>query len=523
VNVINNRLLAQDSITLPKVLCILFCVLSPAITLADQDLPTTGLAARIAALEAVDVQLGRASQRVAANDWAAAATLFEAVIGSSVFDSLPVARRHAIFTSASGVALQQQDYKLAQNYSMRACSMPNPTVVDWQVRLYASFSLPDMPDAAIALTQIARVWPDEFADVKDDLIFRILGELAKSTPPPAESFELMAALYEAHWKIGGFLEPSYTWRDYAIALVERGRLLEAKKVILRIKQPSVLISMRVDRRFAAIATSAPALFDIDKAVDANIATLRELCAQSPRSLRKFVELTYALLNARREEEVLALTESAIQKANDRSNGKSGYDDTNDDLIWVLNNRAIALGRVGRWDEKLELLIRAARRPEKGNLNVSQAINLGELYCELERPKDALFAVVDVQDTSPYGQLQLEGVRLCAALQLADLEAKEAALKYLKEHQLDSTKTYQGALIEVGDIDAAAMLLIERLRNPRSRSDVLVEIQTYNNPPALPYSAKLRERFQALLARQDVQQAVRKVGKIETFNVARALE
>src|SRR5258708_12052027 len=92
-----------------------------------------------------------------------------------------------------------------------------------------------------------------------------------------------------------------------------------------------------------------------------------------------------------------------------------YDDINDNLIWILNNRAIALGGLGRRDEELELLIRAARRPEHGDPNVSQAINLGQFYCDLGRPKDALFAILDVEKTSPYGRSPVQSAPLSPPL------------------------------------------------------------------------------------------------------------
>jgi tetratricopeptide (TPR) repeat protein len=201
-----------------------------------------------------------------------------------------------------------------------------------------------------------------------------------------------------------------------------------------------------------------------------------------------------------------------------SGSQPAYDDINDDLIWILNNRAIALGGLGRRDEELELLIRAARRPEHGDPNVSQAINLGQFYCDLGRPKDALFAILDVEKTSPYGQSQLETVHLCAALQLGDKDAAASALNYLKDHQADSPRTYQSALVLVGDYDGAAALLIQRLNDPSMRADALTEVQNYMDPADLEWPVKSRERFRVVVNRDDVQKAIHKVGRIESFNL-----
>jgi hypothetical protein len=51
-----------------------------------------------------------------------------------------------------------------------------------------------------------------------------------------------------------------------------------------------------------------------------------------------------------------------------------------------------------------------------------------------------------------------------------------------------------------------------------RSDVLTEIQNYNDPADLPSLVTSRDLFAAIIARDDVQQAVNKVGRIESFNL-----
>jgi beta-barrel assembly-enhancing protease len=496
-----------------RTLFALLIALLPALVSATET-PTKDLPDQIAAVAALNEQMAQALEKVTKEDWKAALPSLTAVIESPAFEYLTAQRRHDLLTSASGVAMQLDEYDVAQSYSRRACAMPNAQTLDWQIRLYASFRLNDMPDAAVALTQIAKQSTKDFADVEDSMIFRILADLKKSPTAAAQSFDLLAALYEAKWKIDGQIEPSSVWRDYALTLLERGKVKEANQVAHRVRQPSSLISMRVDKRFDPITKMSPEIFNIDKAVELDIAILRGIVGKSPRSLQPVIELTYALLKARRYDEVLALTEAVTQNTD---SGKPAYDDK-ENLIWILNNRAIALGGLGRRDEQLELLIRAARRPEHGNPNVSQAINLGEYYCELGRPKDALFAILDVQEVSPYGRLQLESVRHCAALQLNDKEAAASALSYIKEHQADSLRTYQSALVDAQDLDAAAALLIQRLNTVSMRSDVLTEIQNYNDPADLPSLVTSRDLFAAIIARDDVQQAVNKVGRIESFNL-----
>jgi tetratricopeptide (TPR) repeat protein len=500
-----------------RALLIIFFAFAPARLFAIEEPPIKDLPNRITAVQTLNEQIAQAAERITKQDWKAALRLLKAIIDSPAFEDLSVDQRHALLSSTSGVALELKDHMLSQSYSKRASVMPNATPDDWQVRFYASFGLADMTDAAVALSQIAKQTPTALADIKDpSVIFRILNELKKSPAP--QYFDLLEAIYGANWKIDGLFEPYSVWRDYAVALLERARKADAKHVASRIKQPSSLISIRVDKRFDSIVKSNPELFDIDKAVETDIANLRKIVLKSPRNLQCVVELTYALLKAHRYDEVLSLTDEIIQKEKDSRNGEVAYDDINDNLIWILNNRAIALGGLGRRDEELELLIRAARRPEHGDPNVSQAINLGGFYCDLGRPKDALFAILDVEKTSPYGRSQVETVHLCAALQLGDKDAAVSALNYLKEHQADSPRTYQSALVLVGDYDGAAALLIQRLNDPPMRADALTEVQNYRDPADLEWPVKSRERFRVVVNRDDVQKAIHKVGRIESFNL-----
>jgi tetratricopeptide (TPR) repeat protein len=493
-------------------LLVFVLMLVPTLVLASADPAIKDLPNRIAAVEALNEQINQAAEKTTKQDWAAALPLLKAIIKAPAFEDLPAERRHLLLRGASGVALKLDDLKIAQTYSKRATAFPNATSVDWWLRFYASFDLGDIPDAAVALTQIAKQAPNELGDIKEsNVFFRMFNELKRSPTP--QYFDLLEALYAANWKVDGQIEPSYQWRDYALALLERGRKQEAKHVTPRIKRPSVLISMRVDKRFDEIVKSAPDMFNIDKAVDADIADLRGFVLKNPRSMQSVIELTYALLKARRYDEVLSLTDSVVQKAN----GKSAYDDP-DRLIWILNNRAIALGGLGRRDEELELLIRAARHPEHGESNVSQAINLGQFYCDLGRPKDALFTVLDVQNTSPYGRLQVEIVHLCAAVQLGDKHAADSALDYIKAHQADSPKTYESALIDAEDFNGAAALLIQRLNDPSTRSDALLEVQNFSDPTDLPQTAKSLANFRAVVDREEVQKTINKFGRMESFQL-----
>ena len=103
--------------------------------------------------------------------------------------------------------------------------------------------------------------------------------------------------------------------------------------------------------------------------------------------------------------------------------------------------------VGRWDEAVAQLAAASLLMEEYGGNVDQLINLGYLYCSLGRPKDALSAIGSVTaDTSPFGAMQFENVRLNAAYQLGDAKQIKRSLEYLRAHRADAPGTYEDALI-----------------------------------------------------------------------------
>ncbi len=119
------RLLAPIS----RTLLALLIALLPAVVSATET-PTKDLPDQIAAVAALNEQMAQALEKVTKEDWNAALPLLKAVIESPAFEYLAAKRRHDLLTSASGVALQLDEYDLAQSYSRRACAMPNAKTLE---------------------------------------------------------------------------------------------------------------------------------------------------------------------------------------------------------------------------------------------------------------------------------------------------------------------------------------------------------------------------------------------------------
>jgi hypothetical protein len=121
------------------------------------------------------------------------------------------------------------------------------------------------------------------------------------------------------------------------------------------------------------------------------------------------------------------------------------------------------------DEALQRRIRAAQLTENGGSNTSQALNLAHALADRERPTEALEVLESVGPMSGYGKTVEQTARLKVYLQLGDEQGVQTALAYLSDHRDDSLANYQWALVKVGQVDAAAALLIRRLQDASTRS------------------------------------------------------
>lgn len=457
--------------------------------------------------------LQAASAKAQDNDLAGAYLILKRLIASTEFAALNIELRHHALHLAGLCANETGDYAGALVYLAQSTAMPEATGSEWHARLSAAFQLGRIDEAALSLATIARQWPELLPALRDQVISDVLRQL-RDQGKNAAWRDLANALFDGNWKILG-TEPSWLWRALAERLLEEGKLDRAAAVAAAVDSPYDLIAMRVDLRFAGIVKANAALFDIDRALAAQISKAEAAAKQDPNSLEKLTVLTYALLSGSRYQEVLALSDQALARATPALGQLQPYSDANEYLIWIMDNRARALRGLGRYDEAVEQLERAARRPENGHVNVSNAINLGVIYCQLDRPDDALRAIEEVRDVSPYGRMQLEGVRQCAALGKGDAKTAQAAIAYLREHRKDAEGSYDEALLQANQLEAAAVLLIERLNSSEKRGKALLEIQDWVRPNGTPRGRELHRRWLQLLQRADVKAAIEKVGRIES--------
>ncbi|MBN7137640.1 hypothetical protein A7A76_23355 [Lysobacter enzymogenes] len=442
-----------------------------------------------------------------------AGSAFAELMAQPPFAVLPDAERRAALAAAGESAIARDDLALAAEL-YRQAAQADGTADEWYRLALIEFDR-ERPDAAAqAMIQLVERWPETLPQLNETVLFQLQYRLE---PTSDTRLALLRALFDANW-ISRTSDLSPIWLNLAEMLVERGRRDDARLVARRIQGPLQLVALRSDKRFDFMVRGDSPTFDVDNAARRQVESLREKSELAPRSLDARSQLSYALLIAGRDAEVLALNDEVKRRIADAPADQAPYDDL-DERVWVMNNAAIALRRSGRTDEAIAELERASRLSEQGGANVSQTLNLATTYCSLERPDDALAALARTgENTSGYARLIVHAVRLCAATAKSDRAAEQKALDYLREHRGDGQQVYLEALLRTRRLDDAARLLAELMASPTDRLETLSWLQDYRRADALPGDVAFRKARAELLARADVRATIAAVGRIERYAI-----
>lgn len=439
------------------------------------------------------------------------------LIRSPLFQALAENEQHAHLWNTAQVALLLKHWHVAHELLVRSSQLPDGTVWDWANRFTTARVLADQGDAVHALTQVVQYWPEVLAKLPAPWVQRT------AFPSPAvhsdanAQWALQKALYHASWRPYFGVPPGGLWGQVAMGLAERGQVSEAIDVVAGINVPRALLAMRIDKRFDELVRREPALFDIGTAARREVEDWHQASLRFPRALDATVRYTYALLDAGQFKETYAVTSAVLQRVSDPSQFTQFYNDDETGLNWILDNQARALVALGRWKEAEWQLRSAADRLEHGTPNVSNVINLASFEANLGRGEEATRVLSESPPEgaamTPYGRMQWYEVQLEAALEMGNSPLAARSLDYVREHQSDDVEGCQAALLRVNRLDEGAALLIRRLQNPDQRRAALLEVQTYQDPPALPGRQRERARLRQLLARPDVTEAIDRVGRV----------
>ena len=467
---------------------------------------------------AADTASVRASLRTAvvaqdAKDWPAVHASISAALDDASFSKLDADTQHFALALAMQASLQIGKPSDAHRFAVRATEMPERDIEDWRGRLTSAMKIGEVADEALCVAQIARMQGVGAEFLSDGTIFQVFRDSEAAQASEART-DMLLALYQRRWHPAGEDTASGFWLELVRLQLLHNEPEPAARTADLINNPDDIIIMRSDFRFRQVLKSSQVESNAHRAALKRLDQYRENVKSHPRSLAVLVRLMYAMSALRMDEEVIALA-GTVDSRMSTENGKAlAYDDSAAEIPWIWNLRANALRHLGRYDEALDLLRRAARWQGMTD-NVSHAINLAALLCELGMPEEALAELPSDAKASTYGKMQIAAVRLAATIQLGRSAEAGAALAYLHEHGRDAPATLQHALLKAGEYDAAERWLLERLEDPFMRGQALLELQILSEP-RYPPSAQWHTRSAELKSLPSVRAAVRKIGDIDRY-------
>lgn len=447
-------------------------------------------------------RLLRAADQVAGRgDDAMAALALEGVAAHPDFTRLPASARGAVLLRAARHAADAGDAAHAQRLA-REATAADPGLFDaWYLLAHVAAYEGAHGEAAAAFARALRLKAGALAFTDPDVLAQVVarGELAS----PAHR-ELLEALHAQDWMPHG-LPADDAWARLALARLAAGDAAGAREALEGLDSPSAAVWIATDRRFDGLLPADDPRRDPARSAEAHIARVRAIADAAPDRLLPRVELAGLLLSVGREDEARALADAAIAAPGRFADAEW--------LHWAHNVRAIALRREGRLEEAVQALADGVAAGERGQPNVSQALNRGTLLVDLERPEEALASAGRLQGLSGYGEMVQSLVRMRAYRQLGRQRDAEVWFDRLREHRDDGRLAWLQALLWWGAEDEAAAWLAGLLADPSHRADALHWCQDWRAPEPLPGRVPLVEARRALLARADVRAAIDAVGRI----------
>ncbi len=453
------------------------------------------------------------------SDTASAQAALDRAIQASGFADLPTDLRYRALLVASLIAAQAGQDQKAHELIVRATAFDEANEMAWMTRFSTAFTVGDDSDAGHSLAVFAQRWPGKLSGFNPAVIGQLHHQFVQAAASEVDR-EMLEALFDARWQYDG-VEPNGLWRDLALLHIEHNEIARATTVASRITSGQTALSVLVDKRFDSITLKHPEGFDVDRLIAAETRAAQERVQTHPDQLEPVTDLQNLLLITGQNARVLSISDAVVAHAG-QGDGAKTYTDFNERYNWVLDNRSRALKRQGLWEDALQVEVLAARRPEQGAMNVSQLINLGGLYADLNQPGPAASAIVELGNMSPLGRMELESVKLRIAVEKNDATAIAASMSYLHEHRADAIATWEDALLFRGELDEAAALLKERLDKPAWRNAALVDMQHYAAVIETPIEKMIHDRWNTVTARPDVQAAMQKVGRVQQFRITAEL-
>lgn len=422
--------------------------------------------------------------------------------------------RHDAYALSTWLALEAEDYKQALKSARLRVAADPEVMADWYPLAMLEYHGGNKDAAAKALSHLVRKWPEQAREIEIGVVTQLVHQ---SKLQPDARLELLQALTQANWMQGRSANSSL-WYELTLMQLLEGNIEQARESAQRVATAEFIVNLRSDRQFDPLIDRASPRFDVGLAARNEVDTLQRLASASPDSLQLRNELNDAMLMSGMTLAALTHADLILAKLDQMGSDDPQFTDM-DARIWTMNNRAVALRRLGRADEAIRELEAASRLEEDGQPNVSQILNLAQSYCSMAQPQKARETLARLGDSlSPYGHMVKASSEHRIAVQMQDVDAARKALNYLREHRNFSQSLYLWALLETNQLDQAAELIKGLLASPADRTEALAWAQESLEAPQQPGDVAAEANLKALLARPDVKSALTAVGHVERYPI-----
>lgn len=487
------------------------------------SMPNSTLGAPAGGIDEALLSVRAGAEKMKAEDYAGAKRDFTDAINNPAFAKLTREQRYGVYYLLALVEYELDEKAQAYDHLQQAGAVsPETRDADyWLFMCDITRSLDKDDLLADALTQAVTVSPATASDIDLHYIFMVLRRAGNLDDGGAHRQKLLEALWAAHYKPADPGESAESlWFDLFTTYADKNMGDQARNVAPSLMMPGNILAMRVDNRYRPYLAATPSKGNYKAALDTSLARDRKLVADNPRHLGVVNNLSLALIEANLLNEAQTVLDAAIAKAEQAPKGAPAFDDMDDQMNWALDTRTRLLIKLGRWDDAIAAQTKArdVALAADGD-TVSQAINLGYYLTRAGRPQEALAAVKDATKASPFGLMEAESVRACAYSQLKDSAGLAKSLDYMQAHKADSAEAMTTVMECTGDADGLARFMVEQLDDPKTRNDMLIELQTYlPEPHPMPLDAVTEATWKAAAARPEVRAAVTKYGVIERFPI-----
>ena len=477
---------------------------SPSLAKADDDAAMLAYREKVIAARMVAVELGHTPE-----EWAAAGVTLKAALADPLFKQLTAVQQAHVHSGASWAAIRTGDYVRARDQLLRATQLNPDASTDWLWLARLDDELGDYDSAAMAVVGFLRQW-----QLEDDQTVFVTQVVRKADSESVSRLVLLQALFDSKWHPKP-LGASDLWYELALSQLRNKQLDEARATIARITSPDMLVRLRSDKRFDPLGDSKAPQFDVENAAQAQLQSLREQSSTPPTVSQVSVDLARGLLLVGDNKAALELADTVLATPAGPDAGPTDAEQR----ACIANSRATALSRLGRVDEAMAQMESAEAIGIIGGINVNQTLNLSHFYCALGRGEQARATAARVSvNMNGYGKVVQKLAEHCATTLTGDTAAAAAAFAYLSEHQKDGPFPYLLALMRSNQMEEAARTVIRRLESEDDRGQMLYDLQDFLESKPLPGNVVLETRWQALIKRADVVEALDRVGRSQRYDI-----